>query len=365
VSDRLPVRAGEHPVIQPLAFVGSAREVLPLEDRDFTRWLSVHLEYLEELLGLSAFELIEIESPVGSFRLDIRAIAMDAEGQQVAVPIENQYGGSNHDHLGKLVTYTAQAATSAERVLGVWIVERARDEHLAAVNFLNEISPARVGWVLAEVRFAPGPDNTHYVQFEARSRPNAVLTSAPRQGGNPITELANREYVDAVLEAAAPNLRALGFHHPRGYGHSRRIGLPSDLPVSRLSEVRMMASQAYTRLTIVARSPSQDRNENEAILELLRERYESTLGSALPVGTELAWHARIASDVIDYAALTLRNGGYRDGDITAAAAWVASCGKTWIEALRRDPISDQELTAAAALAVEATGDLPQAAVPRD
>jgi hypothetical protein len=78
-----------------------------------------------------------------------------------------------------LVTYTAQAATSAERMLGVWIVEKARDEHLAAVNFLNEISPARVGWVPAEVRFVRGPAEADYVQFEPTSRPNVVQASAP------------------------------------------------------------------------------------------------------------------------------------------------------------------------------------------
>jgi hypothetical protein len=72
---------GEHPVIRPLRFVASAREILPLEDRDFTRWLSTHLEYLEELLGVTALELVEIESLVGSFRLDIRATAIGADGE--------------------------------------------------------------------------------------------------------------------------------------------------------------------------------------------------------------------------------------------------------------------------------------------
>lgn len=106
------------PTIMPLEFV-PARQVLAREDAGFTRWLSEHLEYLEPVLGLASMELVETESLVGSFFLDIRASGMDAQGQTVAVPIENQYGRTDHDHLGKLITYTAQAAATAERVLGV------------------------------------------------------------------------------------------------------------------------------------------------------------------------------------------------------------------------------------------------------
>jgi hypothetical protein len=153
----------ESPVVRPLTFMSSARETFPTENRHFTRWLADHLGYLEDALGLADLRAEEVESPMGDFFLDIRATAVDGAGQSVTVPIENQYSRTDHDHLGKLVTYTAQAATTAERVVGVWIVERARSEHVAAVTFLNEISPARVGWALLEVRFVPGPEGSYYV----------------------------------------------------------------------------------------------------------------------------------------------------------------------------------------------------------
>jgi hypothetical protein len=54
-------------VIVPLEFLASARDVLPMEDTDFTDWLSDQLDYLEQLLGLDSLELVERESPVGSF----------------------------------------------------------------------------------------------------------------------------------------------------------------------------------------------------------------------------------------------------------------------------------------------------------
>ena len=312
-----------------------------------------HLEYLEEILGVTDLELVARESPVGSFYLDIRAVGIDIEGQDVAVPIENQYGRTDHDHLGKLVTYTAQAAPSAERVLGVWIVEKARDEHLAAVNFLNEISPARVGWVLAEVRFAPGPAGSYYVQFEARARPNAVLTAAPRQAGNPANEQANRAYMAVVLDRAGPALHAAGYGPFRSHGHSRRIELPADLFLAGRSEVRLMASQSYTRLTLVALSTSGDRDESEAVLEALRQRYEATLATQLPAGTEVNWHARTTADVIDFAALTLANGGYAQGDPETAATWVVACCQAWLSVLRANPLSSEDLDAVVTTATTA------------
>lgn len=338
------------PTIMPLEFV-PARQVLAREDAGFSRWLSEHLEFLEPVLGLTAMELVATESPVGSFFLDIRASGVDTQGQTVAVPIENQYGRTDHDHLGKLITYTAQAAATAERVLGVWIVEEARDEHLAAVSFLNEISPARVGWVLAEVRFVPGPGAAYYVQFEPKARPNEVLAAAPRQSSNPAADLAYKEYMDAVLERAGPAVMKLGYGPIRPYGHSRRIGLPSDLPAASHSEVRLMAGRTYTRLTLVALAPSGNRDGSEAVLELLRERYGDALAARLPTGTEVKWHARIASDAIDFAALTLNNGGYVSGDAEHAAGWVAACCQAWLGVLQASPVEDVELAEVVARAL--------------
>lgn len=345
----------QFPTIMPLEFV-PARQVLAREDAGFTRWLAGHLDYLEPVLGLTSMELVATESPVGSFFLDVRASGVDAQGQAVAVPIENQYGRTDHDHLGKLITYTAQAAATAERVLGVWIVEEARDEHLAAVSFLNEISPAKVGWVLAEVRFVPGPGDAYYVQFEPKARPNEVLAAAPRQTTNPDADLAYQQYMDAVLGRAGPAVLKLGYGSIHPYGHSRRIDLPPDLPVADRSEVRLMAGRSYTRLTLVALAPSGSREESEATLELLRQRYEDALAARLPAGTEVRWHARIASDVIDFAALTLANGGYLSGEADRAADWIVTCCRAWLDVLRASPVTDAELAAAAATAVPAGDD---------
>ncbi len=114
------------------------RQVWPDESRDFTPWLaeSENLTRLGDALGLT-LEPRGTEQEVGSFSADILCRRLDGGSDEESwVVIENQYGRTNHDHLGKLLTYTAglKARTA------VWIAEEFRDEHRAALDLLNASS---------------------------------------------------------------------------------------------------------------------------------------------------------------------------------------------------------------------------------
>ena len=50
-------------------------------------------------------EVEAVERPVGSFRADILARAVDEAGHRVI--IENQFGLTDHGHLGQILTYLA------------------------------------------------------------------------------------------------------------------------------------------------------------------------------------------------------------------------------------------------------------------
>jgi len=106
------------------------RDVFEKEDKDFTPWLKEHLHILEEKLGLDIIDS-ETEVRVGNLICDI--VAKDAESNR-AIIIENQFGTSDHEHLGKILTYAAHKDANTI----IWIAENFRDEHKKVLEWLNE-----------------------------------------------------------------------------------------------------------------------------------------------------------------------------------------------------------------------------------
>ncbi len=70
------------------------------------------------------------EVGAGDFSIDLVA-----ETNFGDVVIENQFGRSDHRHLGQLVTYLSQQDVERR---AIWIAEEARPEHVKAVERLNE-----------------------------------------------------------------------------------------------------------------------------------------------------------------------------------------------------------------------------------
>lgn len=79
------------------------REVWPHEALDFTPWLAENIELLSNAIGID-IAVKEIEDPVGSFNVDIYGYEI---GTDKPIIIESQLENTNHDHLGKLITYAA------------------------------------------------------------------------------------------------------------------------------------------------------------------------------------------------------------------------------------------------------------------
>lgn len=125
------------------------RQVWEHEAYDFTQWLQDNIDVLNTALDLNLVN-VDREQASGSFSIDL--VAEDEGGGTVI--IENQLEKSNHDHLGKLITYlTGMSAKAA-----IWIVSDPRPEHVAAVAWLNESSSAAFYMVKVEaVRIGDSP----------------------------------------------------------------------------------------------------------------------------------------------------------------------------------------------------------------
>ncbi len=140
------------------------RDIWKHEAHQLTPWLLANSDVIAEALGID-LELSVAEHPVGSFSLDL--LGRDLTNDCVLI-VENQLTPTDHDHLGKLITYAA--GTDAGTV--IWLAPKFREEHREALDLLNDLGSDRVrffGVELSAVRIgnsAPAP------LVQLRAQPN-------------------------------------------------------------------------------------------------------------------------------------------------------------------------------------------------
>lgn len=146
--------------------IDDLRKVWPNEAMNFTKWLAEeeNLEELGNAVGID-IDLEERESSVGCFNVDLFATE---SGSGRKIIIENQLEDTNHDHLGKLITYAS--GKGAEVV--IWIVKRARDEHRQAIEWLNQHTDSNIGFFLVEIELWQINDSLLAPKFNVVEKPN-------------------------------------------------------------------------------------------------------------------------------------------------------------------------------------------------
>lgn len=156
------------------------------EEYEFTPWVAEEIgadsaSQLENTLGID-LEVIDIEKPVGNYRVDIYAKVVD-DGRTVI--IENQLENSDHDHLGKSIAYAA----GVDADIIVWIAPKFNDEHLDAIQWLNANSREHVNFFAIRIEVWRIGDSLPAVRFNAIESPSEWKEKAQRSRG----ELSDRD----------------------------------------------------------------------------------------------------------------------------------------------------------------------------
>ena len=142
------------------------RTVWENEPRNFTKWLSKeeNLNLLGEEIGID-ISFIKTEANVGRYNVDILA---EEENTGRKIIIENQLEITNHDHLGKIITY----ASGYDAEIIIWIVKDVRDEHKQAIDWLNEHTDQKVNFFIVKIELWQIADSPIASKFQIISKPN-------------------------------------------------------------------------------------------------------------------------------------------------------------------------------------------------
>lgn len=148
------------------------REMWPSEAADFTPWLAAResIAELSRAIGIE-LEADRTEVAVGPFAADI--LARDT-GTGDYVVIENQLAKTNHDHLGKALTYAAHLGAKTV----VWIAPAFTDEHRKALDWLNDNSSGDLSFYGVQVELWSIDGSRPAVRFNVVSRPTHLVSRA-------------------------------------------------------------------------------------------------------------------------------------------------------------------------------------------
>lgn len=146
--------------------VENLRSIWDHEAISFTRWLGKveNVQLLSDEIGIN-IKVLQIEASVGSFAVDILAEEVET-GKKII--IENQLEKTNHDHLGKIITYAA----GHEAEIIIWIVKDFRDEHKQALDWLNEHTDDKINFFGINIELWQIDDSALAPRFNLISEPN-------------------------------------------------------------------------------------------------------------------------------------------------------------------------------------------------
>ncbi len=182
------------------------REAWGNEASDFTNWLAEeeNLVLLSDEIGID-IKLIQKEAGVGSFNVDILA---EEENSSRRVVIENQLEITDHDHLGKIITY----ASGQDAEIIIWIVKDVREEHRQAVDWLNEHTDEKVNIFIIKMELWKIDNSASAPKFQVISQPNdwaKAIKQSTKEVGLTATQILQLDFWNKFKEYAQSQTTSL------------------------------------------------------------------------------------------------------------------------------------------------------------
>lgn len=155
---------------------------------------------LGSALGIE-LEDARAEEAVGDFSSDI--VAREMNTGEVVV-IENQYGKTDHDHLGKLLTYSS----GKDAGFSIWLSEEFRPEHRSVLEWLNESGPKDVKFFAIKPRVVSiaGSEERGF-EFDIVVEPNEWERELGGSESLTETERSYKNFFSGLVEAYSKRRR--------------------------------------------------------------------------------------------------------------------------------------------------------------
>jgi hypothetical protein len=167
------------------------------------------MNLLSDELGVE-IDILQNEASVGKFNLDLLAEESNT-GKKII--IENQIETTNHDHLGKIITY----ASGHDANYVVWIFKDIREEHRHAIDWLNEHSDDETFFFGVKIELWQIGNSDPAPKFQVICKPNNWGKIIKQQVGEELTEtkLLQLEYWQNLKEYGESRNVNLNFRTPR------------------------------------------------------------------------------------------------------------------------------------------------------
>lgn len=300
------------------------REVWPHEQYDFSSWVKANVDFLNDHLGVTLdAESLNPEVATGAFSADLVGEAVDdVSGEALKVVIENQLERTDHDHLGKVLTYCAHHDADA----AVWIAGEARPEHVKAVQWLNDrVEDFRV-WLFQVDAVAV--DDTHVAPMLRHVVGPSILSEAVKveRRADHAVKAAQVEFWAQVLPAVKESCAALGVWQRTNPYASVHLwhAVPVNVGLSRLGyQMWVTASGSWACLRV-------DDADEAAIERVWQHLLANRAAIDAATDGELTWveHATARNRQLRWD--NPQPGGYRDDEKDWGAA-----GAEMAEGMRR------------------------------